>query len=83
MIIKLKDCLIIKDSLIIDMIISLLTKKLRYSHLNKNKTKACDLNKIDVNLMPYIFCIYKRLKFKSYYELRRKCKEIKKYKYVF
>ena len=64
-------------------VLSLLTKKLRYSHLNKNKTKACDLNKIDVNLMPYIFCIYRRLKFKSYYELRRKCKEIKKYKYVF
>lgn len=64
-------------------ILSLLTKKLRFSHLDKNKTKASDLNKIDVNLMPYIFCIYRRLKFKSYYELRRKCKEIKKYKYVF
>ena len=64
-------------------ILSLLTKKLRFSHLNINKTKACDINKIDVNLMPYIFCIYRKLKFKNYDDLRRKCKEIKKYKYVF
>ena len=64
-------------------ILSLLTKKLRFSHLNINKTKACDINKIDVNLMPYIFCIYRKLKFNNYDDLRRKCKEIKKYKYVF
>ena len=64
-------------------ILSLLTKKLRFSQLNINKTKAYNINKIDVNLMPYIFCIYRKLKFKNYDELRRKCKEIKKYKYVF
>ena len=46
-------------------VLSLLTKKFRYSHLNKNKTKASDLNKINVNLMPNIFCIYRRSKFKS------------------
>jgi len=55
-------------------VLSLLIKKLRYSHLNKSKAKASDLNKINVNLMPNIFCIYRRLQFKSYYELRRKCK---------
>ena len=55
-------------------VLSILTKKLRFSHLNKNKAKASDLNKINVNLMPNIFCVYRRLKFRSYYELRRKCK---------
>jgi len=54
-------------------VLSILTKKLRFSHLNKNKTKASDLNKINVNLMLNIFCIYRRLKFRSYYELRKKC----------
>jgi hypothetical protein len=47
-------------------VLSLLTKKLRFSHLNKNKTKAYDLNKINVNLMPFIFCLFRRLNFKSY-----------------
>ena len=54
-------------------VLSILTKKLRFSHLDKNKTKASDLNKININLMPNIFCIYRRTKFRSYYELRRKC----------
>ena len=54
-------------------ILSILTKKLRYSNLNKNITKAYDLNKINVNLMPNIFCIYRRLKFKNYNDLRKKC----------
>lgn len=54
-------------------VLSILTKKLRFSHLDKNKTKASDINKININLMPNIFCIYRRLKFKSYYELRKKC----------
>ena len=55
-------------------VLSILTKKLRFSHLYKNITKASDWNKINVNLMPNIFCIYRRAKFRSYYELRRKCK---------
>ena len=55
-------------------ILSLLTKKFRYSHLNKNATNASDINKINVNLMPNIFYVYRKLKFKSYYELRRKCR---------
>jgi hypothetical protein len=58
-------------------VLSLLTKKIRFSHLNKNKTKASDLNKIDVNLMPNIFCIYRRYKFRSYYALRKRCKQNK------
>ena len=58
-------------------VLSLLTKKFRFSHLNKNKTKAVVLNKKNVNFMPNIFCIYRKLKFKSYYELRRKCKKHK------
>ena len=52
-------------------VLSLLTKKFRFSHLNKNTTNATDLNKINVNLMPNIFYVYRRLKFKSFYELRR------------
>jgi len=54
-------------------VLSILTKKFRFSNLNKNTTKASDLNKINVNLMPNIFYIYRRLKFNSYYDLRKKC----------
>ena len=55
-------------------ILSIITKKLRFSNLNKNIIKPNDLNKINVNLMPNIFCIYRKFPFKSYYQLRKKCR---------
>ena len=55
-------------------ILSLLIKKFRFSNLNKNKTKVYDLNKIKYN-SPNIFCVFRRVKFSSYYELRNKCEE--------
>jgi hypothetical protein len=57
-------------------VLSILTKKVRFSNLIKNKTKPSDINNIQYNLMPKIFCIYRSLYFKSYYELRNKCNEI-------
>ena len=55
-------------------ILSLLTKKFRLSSLNKNKTKSYELNKIENN-SPNIFCVFRRVKYYSYYELRNKCEE--------
>lgn len=54
---------------------SILFKKYKFSNLDKNKTKADDLNKID-SFNPKVFCIYRRLPFKSYNDLKQKCKEI-------
>jgi hypothetical protein len=55
-------------------VLSLLIKKFRLSNSNKNKTKVYDLNKTEYN-SPDIFCVFRRDKFNSYYELRNKCVE--------
>ena len=57
-------------------VLSILYKKFKFANLDKNKTKADELNKMKPNFIPKIFCIYRRLPFKSYDDLRRKCKEI-------
>ena len=56
-------------------IISILFKKYKFSNLNKNKTKVDDLNNMNYNFTSKIFCIYRRLSFKSLYDLRIKCQE--------
>jgi len=56
-------------------VLSILIKKFIFSNLNKNKTKASDINKM-YYFKPKSFCIYRKLSFKSYYELRNKCKEL-------
>ena len=57
-------------------VLSILIKKIRLSNFNKNELKACELNKMKNNFIPKVFCIYRSLPFKSYYELRNKCNEI-------
>ena len=57
-------------------ILSILIKKIGFSNLNKNKTNSYDLDKIKSNFIPKSFCVYRRIPFKSYYELRNKCIEI-------
>jgi len=55
-------------------ILSLLIKKFKFSNLNKNKTKTYNLNKTEY-YSPNIFCVFRRVNFNSYYELRNKCDE--------
>ena len=57
-------------------VLSILYKKFKFTNLDKNKTKADELNKMKPNFIPKIFCIYRKLPFKNYDDLRRKCKEI-------
>ena len=57
-------------------ILSILIKKVRFSNLKKNETKPVFLNEMKNNFKPNIFCVYRRLSFNSYYELRKKCGEI-------
>jgi hypothetical protein len=54
-------------------VLSLLTKKFKFSNLKTKKVKACDLNKMEYYLMTDIFCHFRSFKYKSYYELRKKC----------
>ena len=54
-------------------ILSILAKKFSYSHLKTKKVKAYYLNKMQYNLTKNIFCHFRNIKFKSYYELRNKC----------
>lgn len=54
-------------------VLSIFTKKFKFFNLNKNKTNVSDLNNMENNYMPNIFCIYRKIPFKSFYELRNKC----------
>ncbi len=57
-------------------VLSILLKKIGFSNLN-NKTNTYDLDKLKSNFIPNTFCVYRRMPFKSYYELRNKlCVEI-------
>ena len=57
-------------------VLSILFKKYKFSNLDKNKTKPGELNKMKSNFRPKTFCIYRRLRFKNYDDLKKKCKEI-------
>lgn len=52
-------------------IFSILTKKYRIS--KNNTMQINDFNNNKYNLMPMIFCIFRRIEFKSFYELRNIC----------
>ena len=56
-------------------VLSILYKKYKFANLDKNKTKADELNKMKPNFKPKIFCIYRSIPFKNIYDLRKICNE--------
>ena len=56
-------------------VLSILFKKFTFSNIDKNKTKADVINKIDYNFQTKIFCIYRSMPFKNIYDLRKICNE--------